>query len=73
VVRAREASERAADLARQRYDAGLVGYLDVLDSERVALEAQRVDVQLQGVRLQNAVFLVRALGGGWQDGQPLDG
>ncbi len=73
VARAREASERAADLARQRYDAGLVGYLDVLDSERVALEAQRVDVQLQGVRLQNAVFLVRALGGGWQDGQPLDG
>ena len=73
IARAREASERAAFLARQRYEAGLVGYLDVLDSERAALDSQRADVQLQGVRLQNAVFLVRALGGGWQDGRPLTG
>jgi multidrug efflux pump len=66
ISRALEASQRASRLARQRYDAGLVGYLDVLESERNALTTERTDLQLKGARLQNAVYLVRALGGGWQ-------
>jgi multidrug efflux system outer membrane protein len=59
------ASRRASELARTRYDAGFVGYLDVIDAERTALVAERVAAQLAGARYTNAVELVKALGGGW--------
>lgn len=57
-------SERAAQLARIRFDAGAVNLLDVLDAERQRLEAQD---QLVGARTRSVVALVQlwvALGGG---------
>jgi len=60
-------SLRAADLAGERYRAGIVSYLDVVDANRVALESQRAKAIITGQRLTAAVRLVKALGGGWSE------
>ncbi|MBK7643093.1 MAG: multidrug efflux RND transporter permease subunit [Planctomycetes bacterium] len=60
-----EAARNGAQLARQRFDAGFSGYLDVLDSDRNALALERALAQTEGARFAAAVQLVKALGGGW--------
>lgn len=60
------ASEEAAGLARQRYDAGAADFLNVLDAERVLLEGQN---QLAASQTRAATALVavyKALGAGWE-------
>src|SRR5690606_2075231 len=42
------AAQRAAYLSQQRYLRGLVTYLEVVDAERIVLEAQRLSIQLIG-------------------------
>ena len=59
-------ARRAADLAGERYRSGIVSYLEVVDANREALQAERADAQLSGQRLNAAVQLIRALGGGWE-------
>jgi multidrug efflux system outer membrane protein len=59
-------ARRAADLAAERYRSGIVSYLEVVDANREALQAERADAQLGGQRLIAAVRLIKALGGGWQ-------
>jgi outer membrane protein, multidrug efflux system len=59
-------ARRAAQLSRTRYDAGYVAYLEVVDSERSALAAERAFVRLTAQRFVASVALIRALGGGWQ-------
>jgi multidrug efflux system outer membrane protein len=61
------ASNRAATISRAQYTEGAVNYLDVIDAERTALQAQRAAVQLSGAQAFATVNLVRALGGGWGD------
>jgi outer membrane protein, multidrug efflux system len=63
--RAAAKSRRAAELAGERYRAGIVSYLEVVDADRVALEAERASAQLAGQRLIASVHLIKALGGGW--------
>lgn len=65
--RAATAARRAADLSRIRYDAGAVSYLEVVESERSALEAERAVARLRGQRLVAAASLIRSLGGGWEN------
>ena len=60
------ASEEAAGLARQRYEAGAADFLNVLDAERVLLEGQN---QLAASQTRAATALVavyKALGAGWE-------
>ena len=59
---ARQASRRALDLSRERYDKGFVTYLEVVESERSLLVAERTLVQLQAGRQTVTVDLIRALG-----------
>jgi len=66
-ARAVVSSRRTATLSNTRYTAGLVSYLEVVDAERTALQSERLATQIQGQRLVTSVFLVKALGGGWQD------
>jgi len=66
-----DAARRAATLARQRFDAGLVGFLDVVEGERTALGIERAQILLRGQRFANAVQLIKALGGGWDGAQSL--
>jgi len=57
---------KALALSRLRYDAGQVGYLEVLDAERTQQEAQLAAIGARQARLDSAVGLFKALGGGWR-------
>jgi outer membrane protein, multidrug efflux system len=63
-----DASTAAAKLSRSRYDRGLAGYFEVVDSERQALGSQRAVIENDQQRLLTAVSLIKALGGGWKEG-----
>jgi multidrug efflux system outer membrane protein len=63
--RALASARRSLELARKQYEKGTVTFLDVLDAERTALADERLTAELAGQRLQAAVQLVKALGGGW--------
>ena len=60
-----EDSRRYLNIATDRYVGGLVTYLDVITAEQTLLSNQRLATQLLGQRLVTSVFLVKALGGGW--------
>ncbi len=59
---------RAEEIARTRYRGGLVTYSDVLlaQARRIALEEQVIETR--GALARDTVALVKALGGGWQEG-----
>ncbi len=65
-------ARRAANLAENRYKSGIVGYLDVVDANRDALQAERDNARLAGQRLVVSVQLIKALGGGWEQAQVND-
>ena len=65
----RQASAAADEVEQQmlnRYNAGQVGYTDVVTAQVTALSARRQLVQAQADRQTTAVALIQALGGGWQ-------
>jgi multidrug efflux system outer membrane protein len=65
-VAALNAAQHTLDIARNRYKAGLVTYLEVATAQSAALNLERVVVQLRGQKRVAAVGLIRALGGGWE-------
>lgn len=58
-------AERALALAESRYRAGAETPIVLLDTQRTLYTTQDAAVQLKFARLQAAVSLYRALGGGW--------
>jgi outer membrane protein, multidrug efflux system len=58
-------AQRAFDIASERYKGGVDTYLDVITAQQTLLANQRQAVQIQGQQFTTAVFLVKALGGGW--------
>jgi NodT family efflux transporter outer membrane factor (OMF) lipoprotein len=60
------AARHALEIANNRYQSGLVTYLDVATAQTEALNQERNAVQLQGARLMTSVNLIKALGCGWQ-------
>jgi outer membrane protein, multidrug efflux system len=60
-----DASQRALQIANDRYTGGLVTYLDVITAEQTYLDSQRLATQILGQRLVTSVGLVKALGGGF--------
>lgn len=65
--RSRASARKTADISNARYRAGLVSYLEVVESERTALSAERESARITGQRLVTSVQLIKALGGGWAD------
>ncbi|MDR3724793.1 MAG: efflux transporter outer membrane subunit [Terracidiphilus sp.] len=63
-------SERAAVLANVRYREGATGLLDLLDAERVELEAEDAYATSHLNSAANAVGLYKSLAGGWPQPQP---
>ena len=63
---------QSTQFSNDRYTRGLVNYLEVVDSQRTQLQAERAAAQVHAQRLVSSVLLVKALGGGWEkpDGQP---
>ena len=67
---AAQESASAAQIARARYEGGLVGFLDVLDAERAQLQAQDQLAQSRTDAATSLIAVYKALGGGWE-GAPL--
>jgi outer membrane protein, multidrug efflux system len=63
------ASERAMNLARQRYQFGVTDFLTVLDAERTLLDAQDRLADSQTLTATALVAVYKALGGGWEIAQ----
>jgi len=63
--RARTSAEKAAHLARTRYESGTSPYLDVITSNRSALLTQVATERVAGQRLVATVSLIKAIGGEW--------
>jgi multidrug efflux system outer membrane protein len=55
----------ATNLSIIRYKAGLVSYIEVIDSQRTQLASEISLTQARADRLSATVQLIRALGGGW--------
>ena len=60
------AADQALKLAKDRYEAGYSGYLDVLDAQRTVNDARQAAITTRESRLAAAVDLFKALGGGWK-------
>ncbi|HEX3848559.1 MAG TPA: efflux transporter outer membrane subunit [Steroidobacteraceae bacterium] len=60
-----KSAEDAFDLATARYKGGVDTYLEMITAQQVLLGNQRTAVQVQGQRFATAVYLIKALGGGW--------
>ncbi len=63
--RAVTSARRATELATDRYRSGIVSYIEVVDTSRDTLTAERANALLAGQRLIASVQLIKALGGGW--------
>jgi len=60
-----DAARNALDLSTLRYQAGYSPYLEVLDAQRTANDAELAFVRNRQSRLAFSVDLMKALGGGW--------
>jgi len=64
------ASDKAADLARKRFEGGLIDFLEVLDAERTALSAELLLSQSRTDCATSLVAVYKALGAGWRTAAP---
>jgi multidrug efflux system outer membrane protein len=64
------ASDRAADLARKRFEGGLIDFLEVLDAERTALSAELLLSQSRTDAATSLIAVYKALGAGWRVPEP---
>jgi NodT family efflux transporter outer membrane factor (OMF) lipoprotein len=60
-----EDARRALDIANNRYIGGATSYLDVINAQTTLLTSERLETQLLGQQMVSSVYLVKALGGGW--------
>ena len=66
LTRAAEHASAAHDLARSRYQGGLVDFLTVADTQRQSFLAAAAQLAAERQRLENRVDLFLALGGGYR-------
>ncbi len=62
-----KSAEDAFDIATTRYRGGVDTYLEMITAQQTLLVNQRQDVQVHGQQFATAVYLVKALGGGWSE------
>ena len=62
-------AQHALELANNRYVGGVTSYLDVITAQASLLNNQRLATQLAGQQMVTEVYLVKALGGGWDAAQ----
>lgn len=63
--RANGAAQQAEKLARDKYQAGLIDFSEVLDAQRSLLSLQDQLAQSHGAITSDLIRLYKALGGGW--------
>jgi multidrug efflux system outer membrane protein len=62
-----DAARNALELSRIRYESGYSPYLEVLDAQRTANDAELAFVRNRQARLAFSVDVMKALGGGWNN------
>ncbi len=65
-----DAARKAAELAQQKYEAGLTDFINVLIAQRSLLSFQDQLAQSDGTIASNLIKLYKALGGGWESLAP---
>ncbi len=60
-----KAAQESLKLTLERYQAGLVSYLDVIQAQNIYLTSLNGSAQILGRRMTASVNLMRDLGGGW--------
>ena len=60
-----EDARRELTIANNRYIGGVTSYLDVITAQTTLLSSERLETQLLGQQMVSSVYLVKALGGGW--------
>jgi NodT family efflux transporter outer membrane factor (OMF) lipoprotein len=63
------AAKRAVTLAEERFDRGLIDFLNVIDAQRQLYTLQEQYVMAQQVEADQFVLLYKSLGGGWEQYQ----
>ncbi len=58
-------AQKSFELASDRYQGGLVAFIDVINAEQQLLSSERQEVQIRGQQAATVVYLAKALGGGW--------
>jgi outer membrane protein, multidrug efflux system len=58
-------ARKALEIANNRYVGGVTNYLDVINAQTTLLNSERLQTQLLGQQMVSSVYLVKALGGGW--------
>jgi multidrug efflux system outer membrane protein len=64
------ASDKAAELARKRFEGGLIDFLEVLDAERTALSGELLLSQSRTDAATSLIAVYKALGAGWRTAAP---
>jgi multidrug efflux system outer membrane protein len=62
-----QVNARRLEIAQGRFQAGVGGYLDVLDAQREVIAALQMAAQLRMAQLESNVQLYKALGGGQEE------
>ena len=70
LARAVGAAQRSLDLATQRYDRGIIDYLNVLDAERSLYALQDQQAVSEDAAVSEFVGVCQSLGGGWEGFPP---
>jgi multidrug efflux system outer membrane protein len=65
-------ARRALEIANNRYVGGVTTYLDVITAQTTLLTSERLQTQLLGQQMVSSVYLVKALGGGWDSSEIKD-
>jgi multidrug efflux system outer membrane protein len=65
--RTHDAAHRTFEYARNRYEGGIVSYLEVIESQRTLQSVELDMARLLGQRQAALVQLIKALGGGWHE------
>jgi multidrug efflux system outer membrane protein len=64
--RAVNSAQETSRISGQSYSEGLVNYLNVIDAERVELQAETQEVQVLALQRVSTIHLIKALGGGFE-------
>jgi outer membrane protein TolC len=61
-----QAARVSVELLTNQYQAGKVGFLDVVNVQTIAYVNARAALDILGQRYAASIGLIKALGGGWQ-------
>ena len=68
---AEQTAQQSLEITTERFQAGAIAYLSLLDAQRTYQQARVALVQAQAARFADTVALFQALGGGWWNRQDI--